>query len=69
MSAAREIERQRRRDRHYRPNLDLLGARLHAVVDAQRAIAAREVGAGPALRQSLIDVAAVAAALADDLSP
>ena len=42
---------------------------MGAVVAAQRAYAARETGSAWALRQSLIDLAAIAELLADDLPP
>lgn len=62
-----DIARQRRIDRLYEPNLSLLGVRVRAVAEAQRAITGREEGAAPVLRQSLVDLAAVAAELAADL--
>jgi hypothetical protein len=40
---------------------------MRAVLDAQRALSRREVGALPALRQSLVDLAAIAEELADEL--
>ena len=44
-----------------------LDARITAVVDARRAFAGREVGAGWAFRQSLVDLASVCELLADEL--
>lgn len=70
MAASRaqvDVDRQRRLDRHYPQHLSLLATRIRAVVEAEQAIAAREEGGRPALRQSLVDIAAVAAALVDDL--
>jgi hypothetical protein len=46
----------------------VLLARMGAVVGAQRALGTHEVGARPALRQSLIDLAAVCEVLAADLA-
>ena len=40
-----------------------------AVIGAQRAAAAGELGAGPALRQSLIDLAAISESIAAELPP
>jgi hypothetical protein len=65
----RDVDRQRQHDRHHPCHLSLFATRVRAVVEAQRAVAARSEGAGPALRASLIDVAACAEALADDLGP
>lgn len=46
---------------------NLLRARMAAVADAQAAMARRELGAGYALRQSLVDLAAIAELLAGNL--
>ena len=40
---------------------------MSAVVEAQQALAGRELGARPALRQALVDLAAAAEAIAEDL--
>jgi hypothetical protein len=45
-----------------------LDARLRGVVEAREALARREVGARPALRQALVDLASLAEQCADDLS-
>ena len=45
----------------------VLRARMAAVIGAQRALGTREVGARPALKQSLVDLAAIAELLAADL--
>jgi len=45
----------------------VLLARIRAVVDAQVAVDHREVGAAPALRQSLVDLAAAAELMAGEL--
>jgi hypothetical protein len=62
-----EIDRRRRLDADRGAHLGLLGVRVRAVAEAQRATLDRAEGAAPALRQSLVDLAAVAEALADDL--
>ena len=56
-------------DRDFAAHGTVLTARMKAVVDAQRAVAQRELGAGYALRQSLVDFAAISEALADELPP
>lgn len=66
-STRRDVDRQRRLDTDRGAHLGLLGPRVRAVAEAQRAITGREEGAAPALRQSLVDLAAVAEAVADDL--
>lgn len=68
-STRADVDRQRRLDAQRGSNLDLLGTRIRALAEAQRALAERQEGAGPALRQSLVDLAAVSEALADDLEP
>jgi hypothetical protein len=45
----------------------ILEARIAAVVGAQEALRTRQLGAESALRQSLVDLAAVAELLADEL--
>ncbi len=67
--ARRDIARQRRLDRNRPQTLALLGVRFRAVAEAQRAVASREAGALPALRQSLIDLSAIAEALAEGSTP
>lgn len=62
-----DVELVKVRDRDFDTGQDELMARMRAVVGAQRAVAGREVGALPALRQSLIDLAAVAELVADEL--
>jgi hypothetical protein len=69
VSTRADIDRQRQHDQRWPQNLSLLGARVRAVVEAERAIGEHEEGAVPALRQSLVDLAAVSEALADDLGP
>ena len=65
--ARRDITRQQAYDRNHDGQQGALLARMAAVVDAQQALTHREEGAGYALRQSLIDLAAIAELLADDL--
>lgn len=62
-----DVDRQRQHDRLYPQNLGLLGTRVRAVAEAQRATLERHEGAVPALRQSLIDLSAIAETLAADL--
>jgi hypothetical protein len=45
-----------------------LDARVRAVHEARAAVAARQFGARPALRQALIDLASLAEQCADDLA-
>lgn len=66
-STRADIDRRRRIDADRGCNLGLLAPRIRSIADAQRALAAREEGAGPALRQSLVDLAACAEAVAADL--
>jgi hypothetical protein len=66
-TVAPEVERQKVRDRDFDGQQGALLARMAAVIAAQRAIAAGELGARPALRQSLVDLAAVSELLAEDL--
>jgi hypothetical protein len=61
------VEKVKTRDRDFDGHQGTLMARMGAVVGAQRALAAREAGAAPALRQSLVDLAAIAELLADEL--
>ena len=69
VATRRDIDRQRQHDRHWPQNLSLLGVRVRAVAEAQRATLTQQEGAAPALRQSLVDLAACAEAVADDLEP
>ena len=62
-----EIETQQVLDRDRRSYQSTLDARIRAVVDARRAFARRELGAGWAFRQSLVDLAAVCELLAGEL--
>ncbi|MET0306292.1 MAG: hypothetical protein ABW196_08695 [Solirubrobacterales bacterium] len=68
-TADADIERQRKAEQKRPMTVDLLDTRMTAVFDAGTAVLDREDGAAPSLRQSLIDLAAVAGALADDLPP
>ena len=54
-------------DANYVPTQNLLMARMAAVVGAQQALSERQAGAVYALRQSLVDLAAVSEALAGDM--
>jgi hypothetical protein len=63
----REVDRVKVRDRDFDGHQGLLVARMAAVVGAQKAVADRESGARYALRQSLIDLAAAAELVADEL--
>lgn len=65
--ARAEVDRQREFDSRHHPTCDLLLRRVAAVLDAEEASRRREEGAAYALRQSLIDVAATAEALAAEL--
>jgi hypothetical protein len=69
MTADADIERQRKAESKQPATVDLLDTRMSAVFDAGTAVFDREDGAAPSLRQSLIDLAACAGALADDLPP
>jgi hypothetical protein len=69
VTVRQEIGRQRRLDRKRSLNLALIGTRVRAIAEAQRAVAADEPGALPALRQGLIDLGAACEALAGDLEP
>jgi hypothetical protein len=62
-----EIELQRELDASRGSLQAMLRARITAVIGAQRAYAAREFGAEPALRQSLVDLASVCELLAGEL--
>ena len=68
-AATRDIARQRQHDQGWPQNLSLLAARVRSVADAQRASLEHLEGALPALRQSLVDLAACAEGLADSLGP
>lgn len=65
----RDVERIKRWGRNYDGRQDVLLARMAAVVGAQRALTAGEVGARAALRQSLVELAASAELVADGLPP
>jgi hypothetical protein len=65
----REIERQQHLDRLWQGYQGTLEARLAAVVGARQAFSERQLGADWALRQSLVDLAAVAELLASELEP
>ena len=67
MSVRAEIDQQQTFDRPWGAYQGVIGARISAVLEAQRALAERELGAGPALRQSLVDLAAICELLADEL--
>ena len=64
-----EIERQQQLDRHWQQYQGTLEARLAAVIGARAAFTHRELGAAPALRQSLVDLASVCELLAGELDP
>lgn len=64
-----DVAQQRQRDSNHTGYQGDLVARMGAVIGAQEALARREEGAPYALRQSLVDLAAVAELLADDLPP
>jgi hypothetical protein len=66
---ADDVGRQKTLDQERGGNQAVLQARMRAVVDAQRALAAHEIGAAPALRQSRVDLAAISEAIADELPP
>jgi hypothetical protein len=66
-SIRREIDRQLAVDRDRGASLGILGLRVRAVAAAQRATLDQAEGAAPALRASLVDLAAVAEAVAADL--
>jgi hypothetical protein len=63
-----DIERQKVSDGSRQDRQGALIARMTAVVEAQRAAAGGELGAHYALRQSLVDLAAISELLADDLA-
>jgi hypothetical protein len=63
----REVEQVKTRDRDFQGHQSVLHARILAVAGAQQAVAAGEVGARYALRQSLIDLAAAAELIAAEL--
>ena len=65
----RDVQRVKAHDRDFAAHGTVLAARMKAVLDAQRAVAERELSAGYALRQSLVDLAAISEALADELPP
>jgi hypothetical protein len=63
----REVEQVKAHDRNYDAHGAALMARMKAVVGAQQAVARGEPDAAYALRQSLVDLAAVSELLADEL--
>jgi hypothetical protein len=63
----RDVEHTKGIDRGWGDYQGVLLARMGAVITAQRAAAAGELGAHPALRKSLVDLAAISELLADDL--
>jgi hypothetical protein len=67
--ARSEVERQKVIDRHWTGHQGALMARMAAVVEAQRATVKGELGAHYALRQSLVDLAAISELVAEDLPP
>jgi hypothetical protein len=62
-----EIERVKARDADFASPQTVLHARMAAVLAAQRAMAAGEVGAQYALRQGLLDLSAISEAVAESL--
>ena len=66
-AARRDVQLQQLHDRNYDSHQDVLLARMRAVVGAQEALAAREHDAAYALRQALVDLAAIAELVADAL--
>jgi hypothetical protein len=62
-----EITAQRALDQHRGSFQTILEARIAAVIAAREALTARQVGAGWALRQSLVDLASICEALASEL--
>jgi hypothetical protein len=66
-AARRDVELQQVHDRNYDSRQDTLLARMRAVVSAQGAVAAGEHDAAYVLRQALVDLAAIAELVADDL--
>ena len=69
VAAIDDVQHQRRIDRDHGGGQDLLHARMSALLDAERAVADGEDGAVPAYRQSLVDLAAAAEQLAEQLPP
>jgi hypothetical protein len=63
----RDVELQQVHDRNHDSRQDTLLARMRAVLAAQRALALREQHAAYVLRQALVDLAAIAELVADDL--
>jgi hypothetical protein len=62
-----DIARQQTHDLNYDGRQATLAARMKAVLGAQQALAHGEPNAAYALRQSLVDLAAVAVLLADEM--
>lgn len=67
VSVRTEIEQQQILDRNWGSYQVILDARVGAVLGAQRALAQRELGADWALRQSLVDLAAISELVAEEL--
>ena len=61
------VERQKAIDRNWDGHQDVLHARMRAVVGAQEAMVRREPDALYALRQSLVDLAAISELVAEEL--
>ena len=66
-AARQDVERAKSRDRAFDGHQGTLLARMTAVVAAQRALAAGELGAHASLRQSLIELAAISELLAESV--
>jgi hypothetical protein len=66
-AARAAVERQKTRDRDFEGYQGALLARMAAVIAAQKAAGAGELGAHAALRQSLVELAAISELLAEDL--
>jgi hypothetical protein len=66
-SARRDVEQQLVHDRNRGGHQAALRARMAAVLGAEAALVAKEEGAAYALRQSLVDLAAIAELIAGEL--
>jgi hypothetical protein len=62
-----EIDQVKVRDADFASHQAVLHARMAAVISAQRAMAAGEVGAAYALRQGLLDLSAISELVAESL--
>lgn len=67
MSAEADVRRQKTIDHNWDSGQSVLDARIAAVRSAQEAVAAGEQGASYALRQSLVDLAAIAELIAGEM--